>query len=823
MRILFKLIILVVIIVIAGLIALPFIVDPNDYKQEISDQVEKATGRILTLDGDIGLSVFPWIALEMGPLSLSNAKGFKAEHFAKVEAAEIRIKLMPLLQKQLEMDTVILDGLVLNLEKNKDGKTNWDDLAGSDTTEQPSKETEVEIESSDTSSSPALAAISIAGIKLTNANILWADASTSENYSLENLNLSTDPLVPGEPTAVEIDFDINSLKPQAKAHITLNTKVMVDIENQQYALTGLEFTTQAEGKELPFSKADISLNGDINADMVKQLVSIDGMLLTMIAEKDQQKIDAKLTANISSNLANQQTTLKAVNLTAEINDPALPGGKAELNLTADISADMQQQTLTLSALVLELQDLLINGDINASKLLSDNPNFAGQIDIKPFNLRQLANKLAIELPPMADDSTLELVQVKTTFEGSTQHFNAKQLDVTLDQSKLSGQLAVNDFANPAIKFKLALDEIDVDRYLPPVSEQEKQTTPPAASSPATTAAAGASELPLETLRQINVKGVLDIGKLKVSGTHSEKIHLEINAADGLIKLHPMSANLYQGQYQGNVSLDARGKTLKLAINENLKAVQVGPLLKDLSGDDTISGTANAQAKLTGNGATVDQIKQTLTGNGKFSFTDGALKGVNIGESIRKAKAALKGEKLPASDTPLQTDFSSLTGSFTATNGIIDNQDLLVMSPLLRINGAGKVDLPKEGIDYVLKVTIVGTSKGQGAADLADLKGLTIPVKITGTFDQPKPTVDIANLLKEQATEEMKAKVADKLEDKLGSDLGGLLGGVLGTKKSETTSAEPASEAEPSQEQKSAQEKPAESPEDILKNKFKSLF
>ncbi|RKZ79481.1 MAG: AsmA family protein, partial [Gammaproteobacteria bacterium] len=375
MRILFKLIILVVIIVIAGLIALPFIVDPNDYKQEISDQVEKATGRILTLDGDIGLSVFPWIALEMGPLSLSNAKGFKAEHFAKVEAAEIRIKLMPLLQKQLEMDTVILDGLVLNLEKNKDGKTNWDDLAGSDTTEQPSKEAEVEIESSDTSSTPALAAISIAGVKLTNANILWTDASTSENYSLENLNLSTDPLVPGEPTAVEIDFDINSLKPQAKAHITLNTKVMVDIENQQYALTGLEFTTQAEGKELPFSKADISLNGDINADMVKQLVSIDGMLLTMIAEKDQQKIDAKLTANISSNIANQQTTLKAVNLTAEINDPALPGGKAELNLTADISADMQQQTLTLSALVLELQDLLINGDINASKLLSDNPNF----------------------------------------------------------------------------------------------------------------------------------------------------------------------------------------------------------------------------------------------------------------------------------------------------------------------------------------------------------------------------------------------------------------------------------------------------------------
>ena len=100
MRTLLKIIAVVVILAISGLIALPFIVDPNDYKQQISEQVEKATGRTLILEGDIGLSVFPWIALELGPLSLSNAKGFDAKHFAKIDAAKVRIKLMPLLQKQ---------------------------------------------------------------------------------------------------------------------------------------------------------------------------------------------------------------------------------------------------------------------------------------------------------------------------------------------------------------------------------------------------------------------------------------------------------------------------------------------------------------------------------------------------------------------------------------------------------------------------------------------------------------------------------------------------------------------------------------------------
>jgi AsmA protein len=99
MRTFIKIVVFLIVIVIAGLIALPFFINPNDYKDEISREVEKVTGRNLTLQGDIGLSVFPWLALELGPLSLSNAEGFKSDTFAKVQAAEIRIKLIPLLKK----------------------------------------------------------------------------------------------------------------------------------------------------------------------------------------------------------------------------------------------------------------------------------------------------------------------------------------------------------------------------------------------------------------------------------------------------------------------------------------------------------------------------------------------------------------------------------------------------------------------------------------------------------------------------------------------------------------------------------------------------
>ncbi|MEC9313388.1 MAG: AsmA-like C-terminal region-containing protein, partial [Pseudomonadota bacterium] len=202
------------------------------------------------------------------------------------------------------------------------------------------------------------------------------------------------------------------------------------------------------------------------------------------------------------------------------------------------------------------------------------------------------------------------------------------------------------------------------------------------------------------------------------------------------------------------------------------------------------------------------------------------------DAIRKAKAALSGQKPAESDAPVQTDFSTLSGTFTANKGVIDNQDLALKSPLLRINGAGQASLPKETIDYSLKVAVVGTIAGQGGKELAELKGLTIPVKITGTFNNPKPSVDLASMVKDKAKEELKGKAEEKLKEKLGDDLGGLLGGALGTK---SDSEKPASESETGQtdssgEETTAEEAPAEEEkapekqlEDAVKDKLKNFF
>src|SRR4029077_756232 len=80
------------------------------------------TGRELHLPGDIKLSVFPWIALELGPVSLSNPTGFPAEPFIQVKHLALHVRLLPLLQKELNIGRIAIDGVYLRLLPNAQGK-----------------------------------------------------------------------------------------------------------------------------------------------------------------------------------------------------------------------------------------------------------------------------------------------------------------------------------------------------------------------------------------------------------------------------------------------------------------------------------------------------------------------------------------------------------------------------------------------------------------------------------------------------------------------------------------------------------------------------
>ena len=452
-------------------------------------------------------------------------------------------------------------------------------------------------------------------------------------------------------------------------------------------------------------------------------------------------------------------------LEVDLQGPGLPGGATKLAFGASVSADMQAHTAAVRELVLTALGLELTGALNLTQLDTD-PAIQGELNVAKFNLREMLETLGGTAIETADPSALTAVSFRTGLSGSLSNIKLQDVTLELDDTKLTGQASYG----AGIGFDLQGDAIDADRYLPP------ETSGQAATPGAATASA---DLPVETLRALNIDGRFQLGKLKVFNLQLSEIALTLLAKDGNIRLSPVSAKLYEGSYAGDIGLDASGNNPKLTVNERLSDVQAGPLLSDLTGDERLTGTGNIEAKLTARGANPEAMKKTLNGTAAFSFTDGAIIGVNIAEMIRDAKATVLGGSAGPKG-PQKTDFAELGGTAKVKDGLVRNDDFSAKSPLLRIEGKGTANLPTEALDYKVKTTIVATTQGQGGAELVDLTGVPIPVRVTGTFKEPSYGLD----MNEFAALLAKSKVEGLVEGGIGGTVQGagelLKGGAEGT-------------------------------------------
>ena len=665
-------------LIVAAAIILPLVVDPNDFKDEISQAVESKTGRVLAIEGDIGLSVFPWLGLEIGPTSLSNAPGFSASPFAGMDEVQVRIKLLPLLRKELEMDTVVLKGLKVSLETDAQGKTNWEDLAGAGAPAEPAPAEEEQPSAGEMT----LAGLAIGGVEITDAGVIWDDQQAAARYEISGLNLTTGAIAPGQAVPVELKLVVDSAQPKLSGPLAFAATIALSDDSQTVTLT------------------DALLETDLAGD-------------------------------------------------------TLPGGQLKSELGFNTSLNLEAQTLAVSDLVLKALGLQLEGQLNGTAVLGD-AAFAGEILVREFNPRDVIQALGQVVPEVSDPKVLSRAEAALQLAATKDSVSLSDILLKLDDSTIKGELKVANFAKPAIRFGLHLDQIDVDRYLPPQSDQPP--VPPTAA-----AAAGAQMIPVETLRALDVDGELTIDQLKAAQLRSSDISMKLVAKNGVVRVHPASARMYQGQYKGDIKMDVRGKQPKITMNESLAGVQVGPLLKDLTGEERLTGKTEASANLVTSGQTPDEFKKTLNGKIAFAFTDGAVKGFNLAAMIRKAQAQINGQPPPAETGPNQTDFSEITGTATVTNGIVSNRDLIAKSPLLRVEGTGDIDLPQESLDYLVTAKVVRSLEGQGGKGVTDLKGVEIPVQLSGTFAEPKYKIRLDKALQESAEKKVEKKLGKELE------------------------------------------------------------
>jgi AsmA protein len=255
-----------------------------------------------------------------------------------------------------------------------------------------------------------------------------------------------------------------------------------------------------------------------------------------------------------------------------------------------------------------------------------------------------------------------------------------------------------------------------------------------------------------------------------------KLRLGVNSRDGKARFYPSEASMYGGQYRGDIGIDARNDSARVSLDQRISGVDFTPLLKDLTGKpQRFSGRGSANVKLAGSGRNSDDVMNTLDGNVDFAVADGALEGVDLWYEIRRARAVLKQQSVPERTGAARTPFDSMKGSGVMHQGVLDNNDLNIASQYLRVGGQGKLDLPKNTLDYRLTATVLKIPpEGSDATQMQDMVDAQIPIRITGALDDPKVRPDIEGYVKERAKKELK-KQEEKIKDKLGDKLKDLLG------------------------------------------------
>lgn len=693
---------IVVLILLVVIVAAYLLVtfDANDYKERIEAEVQEATGRELDLSGSIGLTLFPSLGLRLEEVRFGNAEGFGDEPFAEVDVVDVAVAVMPLLRRELEIQRVQADGVRLNLARDEEGRNNWDDLLDHAGAARDDAVGADDDERTTTESRLALQRIDVAGISLTNTRVRWDDRETGMQATLEPLELQVGRFRPGVETRLD-----------------------------------LEAVVRAEGGDL--------------AEPVELALDLGGLM--------------------NLDLLNDRYSVRRLNATLGLDGGGLPRAVG-MTLETDVALEMAEaMSLRLERLTLGVSGVRMTGFAELSELDGEQPKIRSEMRTNTFNLKDVLTDLGLDAPETSDPDALGRVALDLSANGSFQALNMDPFLITVDDAMLNGSAGWDGRGErPLITFDVSGESLNLDRYLPPEVE-EARTENGDGEGEGEGEGEGdediAIEMPLEALRSVDVDGSAALGRLDVMGMVLRNIELQIQAEAGDWNIQPLDAAAYDGELTSRLRLDARHDAPRYELAADLQGLDIGALLEDFQGDDArLMGTGNLELDIATRGELLSELKGSLNGSGNMRFEDGAVRGINVAQVIRRAEARLRGEQLEE-DEPNQTDFSELSGSFNIRDGVVRNEDLEASSPLLRVRGEGEADLNDDSLDYLVNTTVVGTLEGQGGRELDDLQGVTLPIRVSGTFTDPSFRLELEDALRDRYEDEVRERVEEE-EDRV---------------------------------------------------------
>ncbi|MGE0387622.1 MAG: AsmA family protein [Gammaproteobacteria bacterium] len=721
---------LVALIVVAVLLA-PVLLNPNSHKDRIAATVMEKTGRRIELPGTIEMTWFPWLGVKVPGVTLGNPAGFGDAPFAHADLIEARIKLMPLLRHDIEMDTIRVHGASVNLIENADGSNNWADLLKQEEEKEPFK----------------INAFAIGGVDVKNVKVTYTSAKSGREARIGNLTAATGPLVSGAPIDLTLTFDAVTKKPALDGSFKLAGRIAYDSGGEHVKLEPLAVTGRYKGRNVPGGSAELSFGGAVDADLDAGTIKVAGLNLATLGASVQGTMTA---SRIKTDAPAMQAEIRAGGkdlalIFQVLEESALAKQIAAIDnrafdLRAKIEADQETGKATLSDLSVDMVGATITGRIDAENIQTGKPAMKGSLKATGPDLPTLLRVAGQFQPGQARtlermgkalaNTTNKSFDINTRFEADRDKgtINVPELSAKLLGATIGGRLQGTDTHTdkPHVSGEISASGADLPALLIVAGYAGAEDAPgkggklqkPALARIGTNlAGAPGKAFTARTKFDADMKrGNIDVSELTAEGLGLK--------AQGRLKAAGFDSA--KGTIDGRLSI---------------QGTAVGPLLKamDQAGLAEVVQSINAEAGISGNRADVAlvplNVKAVVAGrnipNSPVTLTLGADARANLDkQTLALTNLALNGLGLDAKGQVNATNIKE-SPAFTGTLAI---QPFDLRRLLAQLNQK----IPVTADPAVLQ-RVAASAEFQGTPDSLDLRKLALTLDQTSASGNLKVT------------------------------------------------------------------------------------
>jgi AsmA protein len=712
---------LLLIIVALGF-ALTHLFDPNDYKDEIRQIARDKAHIELTLNGDIGWSLFPWLGLELHDASVATMVK-PTEPFADLQMLGLSVRVLPLLRREVQMSDVRVEGLNLRLNRDKDGHGNWEDVgklpapANTGATSTPPAAGEPAPEASVAAEKPPQPIrLDIDSLTVNNARVEYTDERTGKSFSAESIQLSTGAVHDSVNIPLKLTAFLSANQPALRVRTELNGEVRIARALQRYQLEDMKLSGEVTGDPLQGKTMTFSAQGQLVLDKAANVAEWTGIKISanQLRALGELKVnDLDKTPQVSGGISIAQFDLaKFVDSIGQKLPAMAEGSLSKVELVSRLAA-------TPTSLALDNINLKV-----------DDSTFSGRIAVEDFAKQSLRAALKADtfnvdryVPPKSAEAN-----------SATQVRQAEVASTEADAMAGAGSTP-----------------------LPPAPTKDAWSSD--------------RLLPVERLSKLDVDADLTFGQLTLQKLPIHNAALKATGQGGLLTLANLRGDLYEGNFETTGTLDVRQPVPALNLQTKISRVPAEKILESQGKNPPVKGLVTLNSSLTGSGNSQKALIDTLNGNASFIINNGVLLNANLEQQLCKGIATLNRKTLNGEPRGKDTPFQELKGNLTLRNGVASNPDLKVRIPGMTVNGDGDIDLRVLGMDYRVGIIVEGDTSAMPdpACQVGDkFVGIEWPLRCRGPLELGAKACRLDNdRMGQVAAKQAGDRISEKIEEKWG--------------------------------------------------------